>query len=360
MADRPLDFRSDTVTRPTPEMRAAMADAAVGDDVFGEDPTVRQLQDKLAELLGKEAALFVPSGTMSNQIGVRVHCRPGDEIICDVGCHIYNYEQGGVAQLSGLATRTVEGRFGVMELEQLDGLVRPDDPHCVRTRLLCLENTHNRGGGKVYPYETVERVCNWAHAHGLATHLDGARLFNSVAATGIHAHRWAMHFDTVSVCFSKGLGAPVGSALAGPRELIAQAHRHRKLFGGGMRQAGVLAAAALYALEHHVERLREDHANAQRLAAGMAGLAGLELWPPQVDTNIVVFRVDQRLGTAAEFSARLEERGLLINDIGPKALRAVTHLDVTSAEVDRALEILAEACRDSSSAGAPPRQSAYA
>lgn len=361
MTNRPLDFRSDTVTRPTGEMRDAMARAVVGDDVFGEDPTVHKLQDKLAELLGKEAALYVPSGTMSNQIGVRVHCQPGDEIICDVGCHIYNYEQGGVAQLSGLATRTIDGTFGVMELEQLDGLIRPDDPHCVRTRLLCLENTHNRGGGKVYPYETVERVCNWARAHGLATHLDGARLFNAVAATGIHAHRWAMHFDTVSICFSKGLGAPVGSALAGPKELIRKAQRHRKLFGGGMRQAGILAAGALYALEHHLERLKEDHANAQRLAAGIRRIDGLELWPPQVDTNIVIFRVDGRIGTAAELSSRLEQRGLLINDIGPRALRAVTHLDVSEADVDRALEILAATCQSSAAVDVPPpKPSAYA
>lgn len=360
MADRLLDFRSDTVTRPTPEMRVAMANAVVGDDVFDEDPTVHQLQDKLAELLGKEAALYVPSGTMSNQIGVRVHCQPGDEIICDVGCHIYNYEQGGVAQLSGLATRTVDGAFGIMELEQLDGLVRPDDPHCVRTRLLCLENTHNRGGGKVYPYETVERVCNWAHAHGLATHLDGARLFNAVTATGIHAHRWAMHFDTVSVCFSKGLGAPVGSALAGPRDLIRRAQRHRKLFGGGMRQAGVLAAGALYALDHHIERLRDDHAHAQRLAAGIRQIDGLELWPPQVDTNIVIFRADARLGTPQELSARLAQRGLLMNGIGPRALRAVTHLDVSAADVDRALEILEVTCRSSRAVDVPPpTQSVY-
>src|SRR5438876_171736 len=239
------DFRSDTVTRPTAGMRAAMAQAVVGDDVFDDDPTVHELQDRLAAMLGKEASLFVPSGAMSNQIGLRLHCSPGDEFICEAGCHIYNYEQGAYAQLSGLAVRPVEGQGGILRLEQLVGLIRGSNDHLVRTRLVCLENTHNRGAGRIQPYECVETICNWAHAHGLATNLDGARLFNAAVATGIEAADWARHFDTVSVCFSKGLGAPVGSALSGTREMMARARRHRKLFGGGMRQAGVLAAAAL-------------------------------------------------------------------------------------------------------------------
>jgi threonine aldolase len=279
---------------------------------------------------------------MSNQIGVRVHCSPGDEFICDAGCHIYNYEQGAYAQLSGVAARTVEGAGGVMRLEQLTPLIRGDNEHLVRTRLVCLENTHNRGGGRIQPYEIVESICNWAHASGLVTHLDGARLFNAVVATGIEARRWAQHFDTVSVCFSKGLGAPVGSALAGPRDLMQKARRHRKLFGGGMRQAGVLAAAALYALDHHVERLGEDHANARRLAAAIRGIAGLELVGASVDTNIVIFHVDTSLGTAAEFCVRLKEHGLLMLAIGPQQVRAVTHLDVNAADADDAGEILAE------------------
>ncbi len=237
-----LDFRSDTVTRPTPAMRAAMAGAEVGDDVFDEDPSVHALQQRIAAMLGKESALFVPSGSMSNQIGVRVHCSPGDEFICEAGCHIYNYEQGAYAQLSGVAARTVEGQNGVLQPEQLTGLIRADNEHLVRTRLVCLENTHNRGAGKIQPYDIVESICQWAHGAGLATHLDGARLFNAVVATGIDAARWARHFDTVSVCFSKGLGAPVGSALAGPKDMIQKARRHRKLFGGGIAAAGVLAA----------------------------------------------------------------------------------------------------------------------
>ncbi len=345
MADGYLDFRSDTVTRPTAPMRAAMAEAPVGDDVFGEDPTVQRLQTRIAERLGKEAAIFVPSGTMSNLIGVRLHCRPGDEMICEAECHLYYYEQGGYAQLGGVAVRPVQGVDGVWQPEQLHGLPRPDNPHFARTRLVCLENTHNRGGGRIQPYPVVETICRWAHHQGLATHLDGARLFNAVVATGIEASRWAQHFDTVSVCFSKGLGAPVGSALAGPRDLIALAVRHRKVLGGGMRQAGVIAAGALYALEHHVDRLAEDHANARRLADGIRQTEGLRLCPEQVDTNLVFFAVDPAVATAAELAAELKQRGVLINATGPTTLRAVTHLDVTSQDVDRALEAIRDVVR---------------
>jgi threonine aldolase len=358
----PIDLRSDTVTRPTPGMRAAMAAADVGDDVFGEDPTVNAVQEKLAAMLGKEAAMFVPSGTMSNQIGVRVHCSPGDELLCEAGCHIYNYEQGGFAQLSGVVARPVEGDYGVLRVEQLAGLIRPDNVHLVRTRLVCLENTHNRGGGRVQPYDEVQRIGAWARSNGLATHMDGARLFNAVVASGIGAAKWAEHFDTVSVCFSKGLGAPVGSALSGPRELIERAHRHRKLFGGSMRQVGVIAAGALYALEHHVDRLVEDHAKAQRLADAIRDTDGLELRPPEVDTNLVIYRVDPRLGTAAEFSARLKRRGVLINAFGGQLMRAVTHLDVSEADVAQAIDVLREVAREAAGrdAGRPAPGAVYA
>ncbi|MHC4178000.1 MAG: low-specificity L-threonine aldolase [Planctomycetota bacterium] len=335
-----LDLRSDTVTRPTPQMRSAMAQAEVGDDVFGEDPTVNRLQERVAEMLGKEAALYVPSGTMSNLIGVRVHCRPGDEMICEAGCHIFNYEQSGYAQLSGVAARPVQGHDGVMQLEQIQGLIRPQNAHLARTRLVSLENTHNRGGGKILPYENVEAICRWARQNGLRTHLDGARLLNAVVTTGIAAPRWTQHFDTVSICFSKGLGAPVGSALAGPRELIDGGHRHRKVLGGGMRQAGVIAAGALYALEHHVDRLAEDHANAGRLAQGIKQIDHIQLVGDSVDTNMLFFRVDASLGTAAEFEDKLKERGLLMLATAPETIRAVTHLDVTATDVDRAIEIL--------------------
>ncbi len=333
-------------------MRAAMAAAPVGDDVFAEDPTVNRLQERLAEILGKDAAIYVPSGTMSNQIAVRLHCSIGDELLCEAQCHIHCYEQGGAAQLSGVSTRPVEGDYGVLSVEQLTGLVRRDNPHYALSKVMCLENTHNRGGGRVLPYENVTAICRWAHEEGLATHLDGARLFNAAVASGIDARRWAEHFDTVSVCFSKGLGAPVGSALAGSREMIARAVRHRKVFGGGMRQAGVIAAGALYALENHVRRLAEDHAHAQLLAEAIRRLPGLELRPERVDTNIVIFCVLPELGTAAEFAARLHEQGVWVQPFGGQLLRAVTHLDVGRPEIERAIEILEKIAR-----GGAPRTS---
>jgi threonine aldolase len=337
----PLDFRSDTVTRPTPAMRAAMAAADVGDDVFGDDPSVHRLERRVAELLGKETAVFVPSGTMSNLIGVLVHCGRGDEFLCDVGCHIYNYEQSGYAQIGAVAARPVEGRFGALTAEQLEPLVRPENDHQVRTRLVCLENTHNRGGGSIYPYEQLAEACRWAHGRGLTAHLDGARLWNAAAATGIPLAKWAGHFETVSVCFSKGLGAPVGSALAGPSELILKARRLRKVVGGGMRQAGVLAAAALYAVDHHQARLTEDHAHARALAEAVRSCPGLEL-NPEPETNIVIFQVDPAQGTAARLAERLAARGLLMLAVGPQAVRAVTHLDLSADDVEQACRILRE------------------
>src|SRR5947209_3024295 len=261
--DSVIDLRSDTVTRPTPGMRAAMQAAEVGDDVFGEDPTINRLQERVAALLGKEAALYVPSGTMSNQICIKAHTQPGDELLCEATCHVYNYEAGGPAVLSGVTCRTIEGDYGVLDITQLEDKVRPVNDHLVRTRVVCLENTHNRGGGRVYPLEKVQAISAWAHRHGLIMHLDGARLWNAVVATGTPAREWARHFDSVSVCFSKGLGAPIGSALAGTRDFVTRAKRVRKLLGGGMRQAGVAAAGALYAVEHHVERLAEGHPNAR-------------------------------------------------------------------------------------------------
>ncbi len=317
-----------------------MAAADVGDDVIDVDPTVQRLQELTAELLGKEAAIFMPSGSMTNQIAVRIHCKPGDEFICETGCHIYNYEQAAFAQLSGVAARTVDGDGGVLQPGQLVGLIRPVNDHLVRTRLVCLENTHNRGAGRIQPYEYVAEICNWAQDHGLRTHLDGARLFNAVVATRIEADRWARHFDTVSVCFSKGLGAPVGSALAGPKEMIQEARRHRKLFGGAMRQAGIIAAGALYALENNIPRLAEDHANAQLLADAIRGIEGLTLTSDTVDTNIIIFRVDPTLGTASEFLARLHSAGVSVLAVSPTQIRAVTHLDVSEEQVRQAGEIL--------------------
>jgi threonine aldolase len=291
-------------------------------------------------MLGKEAALYMPSGTMSNQIAVRLHCQPGDEFICETNSHIYNYEQAAFAQLSGVVARTVTGQHGVLHVDQLRDLIRPVNDHMVRTRLVTVENTHNRGAGKIQPHENVVDICRWAEHHGLRRHLDGARLFNAVVATGIAAVEWAKHFDTVSICFSKGLGAPIGSALAGPRDLIRQARRRRKLFGGGMRQVGVIAAAALYALEHHVPRLAEDHANAQLLAAAVRTTDGLRLDPEQIDTNMVIFDVAPTLGTAEELAAALKQEGVLVLTTGRQRIRAVTHLDVNEAQVRQAGEVL--------------------
>jgi threonine aldolase len=340
MPDVLIDLRSDTVTRPTPGMRAAMQAAEVGDDVFHEDPSVNRLEEKVAALLGKEAAVYVPSGTMSNQIGVKTHTQPGDELLCDVNCHIYNNEAGGPAALSGVMCRTIEGDFGVLDVTQLDGKVRGANEHHARTRLVCLENTHNKGGGRVYPLEKIQAISAWARRNGLAMHLDGARLWNAVVATGIPAKTWGEPFDSVSVCFSKGLGAPVGSALTGPREYIARARRVRKLFGGGMRQAGVIAAAALYALEHHVERLAEDHRNARVVAQAIADTPGLRLSPPEVETNLIWFEVDPELGPAKAVAAALKERGVLVHIMGPQTLRACTHLDVSAAQAERAAEVM--------------------
>ena len=340
MTNRVIDLRSDTVTKPSPDMRVAMAQADVGDDVIDLDPTVERLQNLCAEMLGKEAAIYMPSGSMTNQIAIRLHCVPGDEFICETNCHIYNYEQAAFAQLSGLATHTVEGEFGVLHVDQLRELIRPDNDHMVRTRLVTLENTHNRGAGRIQPYQHVVDICRWAADNRLRRHLDGARLFNAVVATGIPAAQWAQHFDTVSVCFSKGLGAPVGSALAGPRDLIRLARRQRKVFGGGMRQCGIIAAGALYALQHNVNRLAEDHVHAQILAQAIREAHGLRLRPDQIDTNMVIFEVDPALGTAADFAAALQQQGVLVLHTSLTRIRAVTHLDVHEADVRQAGEII--------------------
>jgi threonine aldolase len=335
-----IDLRSDTVTRPTPAMRAAMAAAEVGDDVFSEDPTVNRLQERVADMLGKEAALYVPSGTMSNQIGVKTHTQPGDELLCEATCHIYNYEAGGPAVLSGVTCRTIEGDYGILDVTQLEGKVRPINEHLVRTRLVCLENTHNRGGGRIYPLEKIQAISSWARQNGLGMHLDGARLWNAVVATGVPAREWAQHFDSVSVCFSKGLGAPIGSALVGPRDFIARARMTRKLFGGGMRQAGVAAAGALYALDNHIDRLADDHRHARILAQAIADTPGLRLEPPEVETNLVWFEVDADLATAQELAAALKQRGVRVHPAGPQMLRACTHLDVSASQAERAAETI--------------------
>ncbi len=335
-----IDLRSDTVTKPTPAMRRAMAEAEVGDDVFGDDPTVKALEERTARLLGKEAALFVPSGTMANQIAVGVNTRPGDELLCASTSHVYVWEAGGIARLSGVTARTFAGDNGILTLDEIRDAIRPDDPHYVRTRLVCLENTHNRGGGCVHPLASVAEIARWAAAHNLAMHLDGARLMNAVVASGRLASEWAHYFDTVSICFSKGLGAPIGSALAGSKETIIRARRLRKLFGGGMRQAGVIAAAALYALENHVDRLSDDHAHAQILANAVTGTEGLVLESGPVETNLVWIAVDPKVGTAADVAAYLRSRGILLSVLGTQVLRACTHLDVSREQVEYAASVI--------------------
>ena len=345
-----IDLRSDTVTRPTAAMRAAMAAAAVGDDVFGDDPSVIALEQRVAALLAKEAGLFVPSGVMANQIAVRLHARPGQEAIVHAGCHIYNYEGGAAAALSGVTLRPLGSPDGTLPPDEVRLHIHGSaDPHLAVTRLIAFENTHNACGGAIVPQANVLAVAAIARAAGLALHLDGARLLNAAVASATAAADLAQPFDTVSLCLSKGLGAPVGSVLAGPAGLIAEARRIRKLFGGGMRQAGVLAAAGLHALEHHVLRLADDHRRARRLAEVIARTAGLTCNLGQVQTNLVYFDITpdhpamrQPTDARLRLTAALRERGLLVAG-GPLRLRAVTHLDVGDADIDHAAAILGEA-----------------
>ena len=331
-----IDLRSDTVTRPTPALRRAMAEAEVGDDVMNEDPTVRQLEDRVAEILGKPAALFVPSGTMANQIAIGLQARPGDELVCDATAHVYLWEGGGISRLWGVTPRTVEPASGLMGLDDLRGKIRPDDMHYAQTRLVCMENTHNRRGGRVHPITAVAEVAGWAQAHHLKMHLDGARLMNAVVASGIPAHEWARYFDSVSICFSKGLGAPIGSALVGSGDLIDEARRLRKVLGGGMRQVGMVAAGALYALNNHVERLADDHEHAQLLASAVEETPGLSLESGRVETNLVWITVAATLGTARSVAETLLAAGVQVSVLGPQVIRACTHLDVARDDVQHA------------------------
>jgi threonine aldolase len=334
-----IDLRSDTVTRPTEGMRRAMAEAALGDDVFGEDPTVNRLEEYVAELLGKEAAIYAPSGTMTNQIGLFVNTGRGEEVLLHEGAHVFVFEAGAPALLSGVQVRTLPGEGGRISPKTLRSAVRPENVHFPRSRLLCLENTHNTAGGRVYPLEDFAAVAAEARELGIKVHLDGARLFNAQAATGVPAREWCQHADTVSVCSSKGLGAPVGSLLAGDEETIAEARRARKAFGGGMRQAGVIAAGSLYAFEHHTERLAEDHERAKRLADGLRD-APYSVEPPE--TNIVLVEV----GEADRFLGALAREGVLATPMSATSVRFCTHLDVGDGEVEAAVEAAARITAD--------------
>jgi len=333
-----FDLRSDTVTRPGRAMREAMASAAVGDDVYGEDPTVIELERRTAELLGKERALFVPSGTMSNQIALLVHTRPGDEVVIGEGAHIAFYESGAGAALAGVQFAQA-GAGGLFDADELRSVIKPQADFHPRTSLVCLENTHNRAGGRIFPQAAAEAVVKRAREHGLLAHLDGARLWHAALASGISEAELARPFDTVSVCFSKGLGAPVGSALVGSHDAVGRARRYRKMLGGGMRQAGILAAGALFALEHQRQRLSLDHDSARLLARTLQQLPGVRVVPPE--TNIVSIALD---GLGAErVLAEARARGVLLNSTGPRSLRAVTHLDLTAADVERAAQRLCDA-----------------
>ncbi|MBI5866608.1 MAG: aminotransferase class I/II-fold pyridoxal phosphate-dependent enzyme [Planctomycetes bacterium] len=338
-----VDLRSDTVTRPSPEMRRAIAVAEVGDDVLGDDPTVLRLQERCAALLGKPAALYVPSGSMANQVAIRAVCEPGDEIILDETTHSYNYEVGGPSALSGASVRPIASPRGVYTAAQLEAAIRPPGSHFPNSRMAIVENTNNRGGGTIWPVEQMATIREVTQRRGLHLHLDGARLMNACVARALKPTAYAQLVDSVCMCFSKGLGAPIGSIVAGSKPFIERCHRFRKMFGGGMRQAGLLAAAAIYALDHNVERLAEDHKNAKRLAEGIAGIRGIGLDPKTVETNIVIFAVAPELGTAESFAARLRERGIWLFATGPTRCRAVTHLDVSATQIDRAIAGLRDA-----------------
>ena len=343
---RTVELRSDTMTRPTPAMRKAMAEAEVGDDVFGEDPTVNRLELLAAERLGKEAALFVSSGTMANLVSQMSHCGRGDEMLLGSLAHSFYYEQGGSAAVASIHPRTVPNQpDGKLALDELEAAIRADNIHFPRTRLIALENTHNLCGGAPLESAYIRDVAAIARRHGIRLHIDGARLFNAAVALGVPARQLVADADSVSFCLSKGLAAPVGSVVCGSREFIQTARRARKVLGGGMRQAGVLAAAGIVALNEMIDRLAEDHANARRLAEGLAGISGLELDPGRYATNIVYFDVIQQGLIAAELVTRLQQKGVRVLAAGPRTLRAVTHYEVTAPDIEYALSVMAKAMR---------------
>ena len=339
-----IDLRSDTVTRPTPEMRKAMAEAEVGDDVFGDDPTVNALQEYCADLLGKEAGLFVPTGSMGNAVSLGVLTRPGEEVVCDHGAHFLHYETGSVAANLGLMMRPLVGDRGVITADQVSAVLRPASDHASRSAVVAIENTHNAAGGRIFPIDEARAVSKVAHEAGAAVHLDGARLFNAEAATGVPAREWAACAETVTFCFSKGLGAPIGSMVCSSRKLIREGRRIRKRLGGGMRQVGVIAAAAQVAIETGIERLAEDHANAKRLAEGLVDLDPAAVELERVETNMVYLNLRPFGKQGGEVSEALYERGIVTLGAGDE-MRLVAHRDVDAGDIDVALEALREVLR---------------
>ena len=332
-----IDLRSDTVTRPSPAMLEFMMRAEVGDDVFGDDPSVIELETKMARMFGKEAAIFCPSGTMTNQVAIKAHTQPGDEIICDITAHAYNYEGGGIAFNSGCSVRLVQGDRGRMKAGQISDNINPDNVHYPITRLVIAENTSNKGGGSIYNFRDLEEIAVICRQNNLLFHLDGARLFNALVETGEKAEDYGKLFNSVSICFSKGLGAPVGSILIGDRDFIIKARRIRKVFGGGMRQAGFLAAAALYAIENNIARLKEDHVRAKALGSFLASLNFIKEVIP-VETNIIIFELTGKY-TQAEFLTMLKDKGLLAVGFGPQKIRLVTHMDFNDEMLERTFSI---------------------
>lgn len=323
-------------------MREAMAAAEVGDDMMGEDPTTNRLEEMVTEMFDKEAAVFACSGTQSNQMGVRSHCFPGDEILIEESSHIANFEAGAPAVLSGATCRPISGRLGMLDVSDLEGKIRGSNVHLCRTRLVSLENTTNSGGGRAYSLEQLTRVSEWARANGLKIHLDGARFFNASIARGYSPREVGPLFDTISICFSKGLGCPMGSILVGGKEEIAYARRSRKLFGGALRQAGVVSSAAVYALENNIERLAEDHANAKLFAEQIADVSAISISVDEVETNLVFFEIDPKIGTASQLIAAMEQRGVRFSAFGPHRLRGCTHLDISGDDVLEAATVVKE------------------
>ncbi|MCH9653742.1 MAG: low-specificity L-threonine aldolase [Planctomycetes bacterium] len=330
-----IDLRSDTKTKPTPEMLQAMMTAELGDDMNGEDPTVNRLEELICEMLDKEAAVFACSGTQSNQMGLRSHCLPGDELLIHELGHIAMFEGGAPAILSGVSCRTLTGDKGMLTLDTLRGKIRSNDQHLSQTRLLCVENTTNAGGGHYYPLNQLTQICDWAHENGLKTHMDGARVFNATVAAGYSIKEICAPIDTISICFSKGLGCPMGSVLVGSKEEITKARRSRKVFGGALRQAGIVAAACVYALENNIERLQEDHDNARLLAEQLASVEGLSINPSDTETNLVFFDVDPEIGNAMQLSKALHDKGVGIGAMGQTRLRACTHLDINREQIEQ-------------------------
>ena len=339
-----VDLRSDTVTKPTPEMRRAMAEAEVGDDVYGEDPTINRLEQRAAEIFGREAAIFVPSGTMGNQVAIKIHTRPGQEIICEERCHVFNYEMAMMAHFSGCLARPIHGEDGILRWVQIERKIAPKTYYYAQTGLVSLENTHNMAGGTVYPQPITYEICDGAHAAALPVHLDGARVFIASIALGKPVAEITRKFDSVMYCLSKGLGAPVGSLLVGSGQFITQARIYRKSLGGGMRQAGVLAAAGLIALQQMPHRMHVDHENAKFLAQGLARVPGIKVDPAKVLTNIVICDISGAGMVSADFSRKLAENSVLCGTVNTELVRFVTHMDVDRAGCERALEAVREIC----------------